>query len=249
MSNNKNNSNNETGFDFTEGEISEDELMVDSTDHTDYAEKEKNKRLWKIIATFTIIGLVGVGLLFGTLSFINKNHEETKEPETQQTEATAKPTNNPHDESNPIAESFPNAPEVKPSESKAKIKDTNITTTDGIKLNIKGSKLEKTQLECKVKNPTDFCLAGYAEVRDIKTHVYYLKDAAHSRLFEAAENFEKIDIEGAKTAGTMTINLKDKTPIIAVVADDSSGFFITLPDNTPETAQTIAQALKISKDQ
>lgn len=236
-----NNEHEETGFDFTERQIEPDDLMRDSTDHTDYAQKEKNKKLWKVIAIFAIVGIIGIALLFGTLSILD-NKTTTEEPKTTETQEPQE-TKQPHDTSNPIAESISNAPEVKPAESKAETKDTNFITTEDIKLNIKGSKLKDTQVECKVKNVTDFCLAGYAEVRDIKTNVYYLKDAAHSRLFEAAENFQKQEVEGALTAGTMTINLSGKTPIIAVVAKNGSGFIITLPNDEPETVQTFTQAL------
>lgn len=245
MNNNEHNSHDETGFDFTEGQIDPDDLMRDSTDDTDYAQKEKNKKLWKVIAIFATVGILGLALLFGTLSIL-EHKTEREEPETTETQKPKETEKAHNDSTNPIEESITNPPEVKPGESKAETKDTNFITTDEIKLNIKGSKLKDTQIECIVKNTTDFCLAGYAEVRDIKTNVYYLKDAAHSRLFEAAENFQKQEVEGALTAGTMTINLSGQTPIIAIVAENGSGFIITLPDDNPETIQTFTQALTLS---
>lgn len=246
VDNNRNNSyEEESGFDLTEGdEIGTDNIMRDPTDYTDYAEKAQTRKLWKVIFIFLAVGIIGVALLFGALSIMD-NEEEQKEPETEQTQ-NPEQTRPAEDSTNPVAELSKNAPEVEVSESKVTAKGTEFKTTDKITLNIKGSKLKETQVECKVKNATDFCLAGYAEVRDIKMNVYYLKDAAHSRIFESTENFTPQTVEGALTAGSMTVNLSGQTPVITVVAENSSGFIITLPDDSPETIDTIVTSLKIS---
>lgn len=244
-----------SNFDFSEGTVSEDEIMIDSQDHTDYADKERKTQLRKVVGIVAaVVGALALGLVFTVLTM----NEDTKEIPVENVTTVITPENGtdndndtvqpqaPQKNPNPLLNSNPNAPKAKTSEVTVEISKSTVKSTDGNQLNINGAQLTEPQTKCTVNNTNEFCLAGYAKLQDKKVDIYYLKDAAHSRLFENAENFQKIDILGSATAGSMDIKLNDNKTIIAIANKDSSGYMIVLPDNNPETITTISNAITVS---
>lgn len=244
-------------FDFETNEIDQEPELIDNTDTTDYvaktAKKSKNKKTAIMLALIILIALIGYGIYY----IINNNansHLEKPEPPTPTITDTAEPapTNHPTDTIalNPIEESYPDAPEVVAGEEVATVVNSNaIMSTNGkTLLTTAPATVEPAKIECKVNKATDFCLAGVITFNEtLTTDVYYMKDAAHSRLFEKYKNYEQLEIQGASTSGTLDITLAGTKTVIVVVTDNSSGFMIVMPDDNTASTQTVTDNIMIAE--
>lgn len=229
-------------FDPDEEDISKN-FMKDPTDFTDVAKNENHSRFLKIygLSALAIILLVGGGYL-GLKVFMASQETAQREAEATSVQvqkpiapdAPAKPKK-------PLLELAVGAPEATPGAVTASVEGSTVVTTDNVALAVKNNTLSPIQIECSTTLTTDFCLAarGADSVDPAKTlDIYYLKDAAHSRIFENPTNFQQTTVAGSLAAASMEINLVagKPTPVIVVVAPNSSGFMIALPQGTSSSA-------------
>lgn len=214
-------------------------VLIDAQDQKDYVKKLHNARSRKILITFLTI-LTIVTVLVSIYFIVSKdNTKDLKESNTPNgidyTDTTT----------NPILDNFENAPEMLSYPITTTVANDTVNTSDNKSITITGSQLTQPENECKATNPIEFCLAATGQYQNNEIYIYYLKDAAHSRLFETAENFEKTEINGSPSSGIMDITLQGTNTIIATTNPDSSGYIIVIPDNNRETAKTITQQINL----
>jgi hypothetical protein len=240
-------------FDPDAEDISEN-FMKDPTDFTDVALVAKRKRIAKIVgsAVLIVVVLVGGGY-FGLKTFMGS--QETQQKAADQAAAPEEDVASPTSivkPKTPLRDIATNAPAVETSKVTAAVVGATIVTSDNVSLTVANTKLTGSQIECSATLVTDFCLAARnADTEDAAKNldIYFFKDAARSRIFENAENFKKIDVPGSLAAATMEINLVGGklTPIIVVVAPNSSGFMVALPQGTSsEDTAAFAKNLTLS---
>lgn len=242
------NDNNEPMF----RDISEEEgqdYLKGTTDFTDYAEIQKKKKTYKIIAL--VVSIIIVAIICAIIAISINPLQEDPDTQNSTNPQQSSQQNNPqksNDNNNPLLNNFTNAPT--PNESQqisVNVEKNAYVLSTGYSLNIANGKVYQTATPCNVTNTTDFCLAGDSTLQDKQLYIYLMKDAVHSRFFEKSVNFEKIDIEGSATAGIMDINLSGESKkVMVIVNKDSSGFMIVLPDDNQQTISMIQKALSIS---
>jgi hypothetical protein len=240
-------------FDPDEEDISEN-FMKDPTDFTDVALAAKRKRIAKVFGfSFLIVAVIVGGGYFGLKTFMGSqdSQQQAADQAVVQEENAASPTALTKPKT-PLRDLAKNAPAVEASKVTASVVGATVVTSDNISLTVANSKLTAVQIECSTTLPTDFCLAarGADSVDATKTlDVYFFKDAAHSRIFENPENFKPSSVSGALVSATMEINLVSgkPTPVIVVVAPNSSGFMISMPQGTSvEDTAAFAKNLVLS---
>lgn len=243
-------------FDFEEGEISEEEILQDNTDTTDYVKTQKKRNFLKTFS-IAIMGFAIIGAaIYGFTYLLNNDANSHLEPPTQnpipsETSVTPLPPVQPtiQTNNNPITDSFPGAPRVVEGEEVATInaEQNTITTTKGeITVTITNATLAPAETECKVTTPVQFCLVGTATYSDeLVTDIYFQKDAARSRIFENHENFQKHDIPGTSTAGSMNITLVGDQTVLATVGKNSSGYMFVFSEKNPtqENIETVVESI------
>lgn len=242
------NDNNKSAFDIDDSEkITEDKIMVNPTDFHDPINEDQSKKIWKVII-FAVVAVIALAVvLFATINPLVKNAEKTKETNTPQPTNTSE-TETKAKTNNPIMKLYPKAPTVKVENTTSKLNKNTITTNKN-KLTFDSSvKLSKTVTACETRNPTDLCLSSYAKQNDKQYDIYYLKDAAHSRIFENAENTKKLNITGAQASATLTLKTEDnEKPALVILNKNSSGYMILNSDNsknTEEDMETLATSIK-----
>lgn len=226
------------------------DFMKDPTDFTDVAGSANKQRNIKIIVASTVaILVIGLGGVLGLNAYIN-GQASTDEPTAESTQdVSPESAVAPDAPSRPLLDAFPNAPEVTAGGVTTMVNENSIITSTSKYLSIKNVEIVGAQIECVVTQPTDFCLSARTlDTAKQEMDIYFLKDAAHSRMFENPSNFRTVDVPGATTAGVMEIALigGKPTPIIVVVNSDSSGFMIALPNATLDEAASIATSLIVS---
>ena len=220
------------------------EIVTSTTDHTDFVEKDQQKKTLKAIGV-ALGAIVVIGaLIFGVYLLMIEKEDSVEEPisdpsisvtETPtDTPSSTGDTDKPVDPKTPLLSLIPEVSNVKPSEAKIEAGETSFITTSGIIASFSDAKITGADADCIVTNTSDFCYAGTVKIEDNTAQVYYLKDAAHSRFFENPENFKKVEVQGAEASATMNVSIssEEKQTILVVVFEDMSGVMITFDDNS-----------------
>jgi hypothetical protein len=240
-------------FDPDAEDISEN-FMKDPTDFTDVALVAKRKRIAKVVGSAILIVAVLVGGgYFGLKTFMGSQDSQQKAADqiVAPKEDPALPTTAVKPKT-PLKDLVKGAPQVEAGKVTASVVGATIVTSDNVSLTVANSKLTGAQIECSATLITDFCLAARgSDATDPNKNldIYFFKDAAHSRIFENAENFKKVDVPGSLAAASMEINLVSgkPTPVIVVVAPNSSGFMVALPQGvSTEDAAAFVKNLVLS---
>lgn len=231
-------------FDPDAEDISEN-FMKDPTDFTDVALVAKRKRIAKIVGSAVLIvavlvggGYLGLKTFMGSQDTQQKAADEAAAPIEEDPAAPTALTK----PKTPLKDLAKNAPAVEAGKATASVVGSTIVTSENVSLTISNTKIMASQIECSVTLVTDFCLAARnadtADTADATKNldIYFFKDAARSRIFENAEKFKKVNVSGSIAAATMEINLVSgkPTPVIVVVAPNSSGFMVALPQRTSD---------------
>lgn len=229
---------------------SDGDFMKDPTDFTDVALVERRKKMLKVaaIGAVTVI-VIAVAGFFAVQTFIGD--DGSSDPKASESVTVQDPENPivPDEPEKPLLSAFPTAPEVTGGVVTTTTAENVVTTSSGKSLTINGTEIVGSQIECVVNNPTDFCLSARSiDGTDQEVDVYFLKDGAHSRIFENPSNFNTVEVSGASSAGVMEVSLVggQPTPVIGLVNSDSSGFMVALPGATLDEASAFASTLSIS---
>lgn len=129
---------------------------------------------------------------------------------------------------NPILDGFPKAPKVKDSRTTVVIDDRGVQAFPGFTLTYReGFFRPFTTDDCTLTKAEEFCLIGRDGSAKPQFNVIFLKDAAHSRLFENPSNFKREIVKGAETAGSLDIETGGRSNRgLVIVSSDSSGWLI-----------------------
>lgn len=231
---------------------SDEEIIRSTTDPTDFVEREQRSLRIKgiIISLFSIAVL----LLFayGIYLVMQEGEPTTPAPSSTST-STTEPTKEEileNTETNvtiekPLLSIIPNPLDVISGEVSIEAGETGFTASNGINIVFEDAIIEGAQYECSVASIVDLCFAGTVTIGENTSHVYYLKDSAHSNLFENPENFAEVDINGTTASALMDIKLssQDKEKVLAIVFEDMSGFMITF-DNS-ENAESFVSSITV----
>lgn len=237
-----------------EEDISEN-FMKDPTDFTDVAGDAVKNRIFKVVGTaLLIVAVIVGGGYFGLKAFTGSqdSHQKAADEANIQIQDPGASNIAPAKPKRPLQELSAGAPTVSASKVTASVVGSTIVTTDNVSLSVKGVPLTGVQVACDTTLETDFCLVARGATPADATKmldIYFFKDAAHSRIFENPSNFNKIEVSGSLAAASMEINLIGGKPtqVIVVVAANSSGFMIALPqDTTSDAAATFAESLALS---
>lgn len=240
-------------FDPEDEDISQN-FMKDPTDFTDVALVAKRKRIAKVVGlSILIVAVIVGGGYFGLQAFVGSQESQQKAADTTitQEENPVEPTVLTKPKT-PLKDLANGAPAVEASKVTASVVGSTVVTSENVSLTVSNSKLTAVQIECATTLATDFCLAarGEDETDPTKTmDVYFFKDAAHSRIFENPANFKPGSVSGSLASASMEINLVSGKPtaVVVVVAPNSSGFMIALPQGTTsEAAAAFANNLVLS---
>lgn len=216
-----------------------DNIIKDSNNSGLDSNKQRNNNIWIGAVTFFVLlfafGFGGYLLADKVLTEKIIEKEEflvAPEPELSQSGEVSSETPT---ITNPISELTMVLPPVTAAEIIVTTTAENIVAPNSKTLNIDKEivKVQAPSQGCVVINPNDFCFAGNGTlVTDkIPLEFYYLKDAAHSRMFDNATNFEEVTIKGAAVAGTMNSGSDaNSLKLLTIINDDSSGFMIRLPE-------------------
>lgn len=240
----------DSGPRFVRIDGTDDDFLKDPTDFTDVASRSRRNRILKWVGIIAGSALIlSLGIFFGVKVFIDANNTNT-ETETQQEVPSSNPAaTDPEAPNRPILDIYAEAPMPEAGRSSVALEgESSLVNTAGRTLTFAGVTLAATQNECAVILPTDFCLAATSETNDPTVHAYYLKNAAHSRLFEDPVSFRAVEVPGASAAAVLEMSLAagKMTPVIAVVFEDSSGYMIALPDATSvDEAAALAGTLSV----
>lgn len=251
---------NETNKSFEKDEVLTNEdlnniFTTEGQQKTRTTREEKNKNITIIISSIIILALIA------TLAFIfmpkflpnNESKEQQKNETTSTIQETQNPTtqnnnttNKPVEDKNPLLESIVTPNEVQTSEIASYVEDNSFTTTNNKTIFINnGLNVSGTKDNCIVSKKEDFCYSGMISTANgDKSEVYFLKDAAHSRLFENPTSFEKIEIPGTATSAKIETNISGQdSSVMVIVFDDMSGYMIVL--NNVSDPLNITQSISV----
>lgn len=240
-------------FDPNEEDISKN-FMKDPTDFTDVALVAKRNRIAKVVGIALLVAAVIVGGgYFGLKAFVGSQESQQKAADQAitQEESPSSPTALSKPKA-PLRDLTKSAPAVEASKVTASVVGSTVVTSENVSLTVVNSKLTPVQVECSATLATDFCLAarGIDSTDATKNlDIYFFKDAAHSRIFENPANFKPGSVSGSLAAASMEINLVAGKPtaVVVVVAPNSSGFMIALPQGTSsEAAAAFTKNLMLS---
>lgn len=129
------------------------------------------------------------------------------------------------------------------------VDDGDFVTSEEYTLSHAEFNLRAPEIKCTVSRGTDFCFAGELRTGDDNPGVntYFLKDAPNSRLFEDAENFATVELQGASLAAVMTMQLGgEDTAALIVVYDDGTGHLFTAPNGDIPFMESLAADMTVS---
>lgn len=112
----------------------------------------------------------------------------------------------------------------------------------------KDNKVTKATTDCKVKDTLSFCLVATTQFGSQSFDYFYSRDIAHSKLLRSPEDTRQVKIDGAASAAFVTINFGDqgKRRVLAIAAQDSSGYLIILPERSgTSTEDTLLAGLTL----
>lgn len=230
-----------------EEKTSPKELLKDPTDFTDTVAAEKSRKRTRNLAialgVFTAAILV-IGLIIVNFTN-NENDVPTPQPTPTKTTTSAPNKTNPATVINPLLDGFKAAPKVTAGEVIAEVKDNTITAGKNTLTFAAADKISPPSAPCKVTQPTDFCLAAQGKNDKAPFDIYYLKDAAHSRLFENPATFKKLTVANTPITGILPLQMgEDKLPTAVLVNEDSSGWMVVTQGADPAALETFVATLK-----
>lgn len=234
---------------------SDEEIIRSTTDPTDFVEREqRSKRIKGIIISLFSIAVL---LLFAFgIYLVMEEGNETGVTTTAPSSTSTSPTEQTEEEilentktnvtiEKPLLSIVPNPLDVISEEVFIETGETGFTTSTDINIVFEDAVIEGAQHECSVASIVDLCFAGTVTMGENTSYIYYLKDAAHSNLFENPENFVEVDVNGATASALMDIKLssQDKEKVLAIVFGDMSGLMITF-DNS-ENAESFVSSVTV----
>lgn len=229
--------------------MSEEEIMVDSTDFTDYVEKEKRqKSIIKIIIVILVITTIIIAGVFFFKLIANKTETPVEVLEVAQSGEVENIEVEVIEESTePLLELYENAPVVTARQVVTETTKNSIIAGEN-ELVLDEIKISETINKCEVVNPTDFCLAAISEFEGNTLNIYFMNDAVHSRLFENPSSFMEFEVPGSPATALIEISISgEEGQVLTVVNKDSSGFMLALPhDMTSEEIQELVTHLSVN---
>lgn len=237
------------------GEKTKDKDLIKDPEHfEDVTQKYLDKRKRRL--AYIIGGIVAVFLIAGGLAYYaatyDPNQDEPTPTETAGPQITLPPNEDGSivvDREQPFLSIYPDAPTVEVAQTTTTIENNNsILTTDNHRLTFNETTITPATTQCIVTNPEDFCLTALINHNSQESAVYLLKDSAHSRFFDSAQNFQLAEVTGSPAAAVMKLTMANKnSPVLNIVLPNSSGLMIVLPENaTIEDAQELAKNITVS---
>lgn len=210
---------------------------------------QKNNKTTNIAWGIIAISIIALLTALGIYMYHNSQDNDKKNKPVQQTTTSVapKPKNTDTTSKMPLLDQYAAAPTVNATPTTVSINNNIITSSDNNTLKFNDTtKVFATAQKCNISNPTDFCqvASGKNDKTKESFDIYYLKDAAHSRLFENPVDFQKANIVGSPSSGTMKIDLGgSKANILTIVNKNSSGWLIVMNNNANTNNITKAAAI------
>lgn len=202
--------------------------------------RTRRRRLGVFVVCAAFLGIIGYFLG----SFIMDQQKAPRHTTAPQDTATA--TEAPGVEANPVAALYPKAPQVLAGKTTVTLSRGVLRASSGETLTVKSGALRSAARPCVVMEATDFCLAARGTVAGKAVDLYFLKDGAHSRLFENPKSFQKVSVKGAVGAGTLPLNTGTvEAPAVAALTKSGAAWLAVAPQKTL-TGPALASALTLS---
>lgn len=224
-------------------------LLKDPTDFTDTVKKEqarRNTRRWAVaLGIFAAVVLV-LGLIIS--SFLNnKNDVPPPAPKPTAPTATQAPnTKDPGVVTNPLLDGYKDAPKVTAGEVLVQVEGNTVRAGEKTIAFVASDQVKAPNTPCKVTQPTDFCLAARGVSGEKPFDLYYLKDAAHSRLFENPSTFKKLTVANSPSAAILPLQMGGaKLPTAVIVNTDSSGWMIVTQESDPVAVEAFVKTVTV----
>lgn len=238
---------------YTNGEVpafddllkDNDDAIISTNDYTDFIEKDKRKRVLKIVGIAVGATLVVSGLGLGVYSLLKEPAPVDKTPIVTVTEPGESPTDTdvkaekddkgkkkeivvPIDPDTPLLSLIPGAPPVNSKQAELKPGKASFTASTVYVVSFKKGKVTAADEKCLVTKGTDFCYAGTVKIdKDVEAAVYFLKDAARSGFFENPEEFTQVPMDWVAAAATMNVAVRGTTQeVLAIVFHNMSGLML-----------------------
>lgn len=221
----------------------DEEFMRESTDNRDYVEIEQKKKRRARIAVIAASIVVVLALSIIVFKIFTTDDSSGNTAATPSPSANSTDTAAPRNDKNPIVSLYPQAPVVVAKQVSVGIANGTIKATDGTSLILKGAKLTPPAQQCRITDPTEFCLVATGSGSGVGFDLYYLKDAAHSRLFENPASFTKVSVANSPAAGVVPINTgKENAQAGVIVNPNSSGWMIVAESGGEKMASLMGTA-------
>lgn len=227
--------------------IDEDELSsLDETGKKDSRLKTALKRFDKNFLIAAGVAIIALALVLGytiTSAVLSADDQptpsESSSAEPTAPESTA-PTSAPTAEpESPLVQDGVDFADVKRSKDAVTIsvKGTTLTSSQSGSPTLalsEDNKVESAATSCKVKDTLSFCLVATTQFGSQSFSYFYSRDVAHSKLLRDSKDVRQVDLEGADSAAFVTIDFANqgKRRVLAIAAQDSSGYLITLPEGS-----------------
>lgn len=234
---------------INQGESFDDALNMDetdiglqgTTDFTDYAAKDYNKKkISAILITLTSVLVVAVAVFvfLSTMGNSGKN-TEIKEPVT----------NNQTEDGQAGGDKKPESPLIKYGSPEAAIKgaisvevsENTLKTSENNALTISGAKIEAPYTQCVTNTADEFCLAGIIQIENTEIDTYFFNNISNSRIFETIPEFEKVEMTGFNDnvskggAATGFVKLGPiESKAIIVIFPNQSGYMLSLKEDVKQ---------------
>lgn len=222
------------------------EFMKDPTDFSDTVmEQRRKKRIkWTIIGLLAALALAA--FVYGVAQIMKPTEVVTAPPDTPvaTTDAPAQ-TKSPQkiaESNNPLLQAYPDAPEVERGIVTLSSDKNVITTSNNHSIIIRDADLTVAATDCSITDPTEFCLAGRLVQSDAEYDIFFMKDAAHSRLFEDPASWTEVSLKNAQVAGILPMNMgseEESRTGLVIVNSDSSGWLIVLDGESKQRMQDL----------
>lgn len=249
----------DTDYVFENMADSGEEFMRDPTNYADPIETRARNTKLKIFG-LALLGLVTLGLVvFLSLQFFEDNENSSSVIPPTQTQAPL-----PNDQSDPtapveqpvtpqverpVSDLYPDAPVVRRGEVAVTLSGNAIEASNGEKFSLEGSELSAPTYSCKVEmEPTDFCLAASGTMEETVFNVYYLKDAARSKLFQDPGYWVELEVEGSSGAGLLPLSTGSDSefPTIVALNSNASGWMIVFQEADQDKVAEFASKISLN---
>lgn len=204
------------------------DFMKDPTDFSDPVAEERRKKRIKTIALSALAIIFVAALVYGTYYLMTKDNKPDAAPKSTPTQTVSSEQASQVAAKNPLGKLYPNTAKVEEGQVTVSVnKDGIAASSDGNTLKAKEGKLQSASDPCTLSQGDEFCLVASGNNKKQSYDVYYLRDAANSRLFENPKNFQKTTLSGAAAAATLKMSIGDKEfPALATLNRNSSGWMV-----------------------